>query len=122
MSLAKYTCACCGYRTLRRKPGNYDICHVCFWEDDPVQLLDPWYRVGANNVSLEAAQRSFLEIGVSEAQFKANVKGVLPRDVRDPTWRPVREEDRKWATTPAKLQRERPDGPWQWYYWQRNDD
>lgn len=31
----KYKCPCCGYYTFDEKPnGNYDICEVCFWEDN----------------------------------------------------------------------------------------
>lgn len=26
-------CLCCGYKTLSER-GNYDICPVCFWEDE----------------------------------------------------------------------------------------
>src|SRR5690348_15638322 len=95
---AKFTCPCCGYRTLGESPGNYEICHVCFWEDDPVQLLDPWFKVGANKVSLQEAQKNYAEVGASEPQFRANVKGVLPGDERDPLWRPVREADRQHVT------------------------
>src|SRR5579885_3179586 len=29
----KYSCPCCGYKTLDER-GGYDICPVCFWEDD----------------------------------------------------------------------------------------
>jgi hypothetical protein len=113
-----YTCACCGYRTLGRRPGNWDICHICFWEDDPVQLLDPWYRGGANNVSLQEAQQNYAKAGVSEQRFKSNVKGVLPGDVRDPSWRPLEESDRVNVRTPAQLAQENPRGPWKWYYWE----
>lgn len=28
-----YTCPCCGYPTLSER-GGYDICEICFWEDD----------------------------------------------------------------------------------------
>ena len=31
--LKKYKCLCCGYQTLDTR-GEYDICPVCFWEDD----------------------------------------------------------------------------------------
>ncbi len=49
----KYTCPCCGYRTLDEEPpGTYDICEICFWEDDPVQFVDPDYEGGANTPSL----------------------------------------------------------------------
>ncbi len=32
-TLHKYRCLCCGYQTLDTR-GEYDICPVCFWEDD----------------------------------------------------------------------------------------
>jgi hypothetical protein len=28
-----YRCPCCGYRTLGER-GGFEICEVCFWEDD----------------------------------------------------------------------------------------
>jgi Cysteine-rich CPCC len=28
-----YACPCCGFLTLDER-GGYDICPVCFWEDD----------------------------------------------------------------------------------------
>lgn len=31
--MKKYKCLCCGYKTLDTR-GEYDICPVCFWEDD----------------------------------------------------------------------------------------
>lgn len=31
--MKKYKCLCCGYRTLDTR-SEYDICPVCFWEDD----------------------------------------------------------------------------------------
>ncbi|WP_372448711.1 CPCC family cysteine-rich protein [Streptomyces musisoli] len=33
-----YPCPCCGHRVLGRMPGSYEICPVCFWEDDGVQF------------------------------------------------------------------------------------
>ncbi|MEH7657210.1 CPCC family cysteine-rich protein, partial [Bacillus velezensis] len=34
----KYTCPCCGYRTIEEEPpGTYEICNICYWEDDEVQ-------------------------------------------------------------------------------------
>lgn len=49
----KYKCPCCGFYTFEKRPnGNYDICPVCFWEDDPIQLKDQLYAGGANKISL----------------------------------------------------------------------
>src|SRR5262249_10761825 len=90
----RYTCPCWGYITLSEWPGSYGICHVCFWEDDPLQILDPWFEGGANRPSLVRAQATFVTCRAIEQRFRANVKGVLPGDVRDPQWRPVAEYDR----------------------------
>ncbi|MBN6888739.1 hypothetical protein JRF95_19980 [Cytobacillus horneckiae] len=31
----KYTCLCCGNKTLNEEPPDtYEICETCFWEDD----------------------------------------------------------------------------------------
>ena len=50
-SRLKYKCPCCGFYTFDSKlDGTYDICEVCFWEDDPIQLDDPDFEGGANNV------------------------------------------------------------------------
>ena len=49
--IGKYKCPCCGFYTFDEKPdGNYDICPVCFWEDDPIQSEDIEYEGGANRV------------------------------------------------------------------------
>ena len=37
--MKKYTCPCCGYQSLD-SDGDYDICEICFWEDDPYQKLN----------------------------------------------------------------------------------
>lgn len=89
-SVSYYACPCCGYKTLDREPpGTYDVCPVCFWEDDRIQYADPDYEGGANVVSLRQAQRSFLEIGVSELRFKENVRTPQSGEERDPSWRPL---------------------------------
>ncbi|MEU7342544.1 CPCC family cysteine-rich protein [Streptomyces bacillaris] len=33
----RYPCLSCGHRVLDTRPGSYEICPVCFWEDD-----GPW--------------------------------------------------------------------------------
>lgn len=89
-SMDKFPCSCCGYMTLKEKPpGTYEICPVCFWEDDVVQLSDPDFAGGANVVSLRQAQRNFLEIGVSDPRFKKNVRAPRPGEERSPEWRPL---------------------------------
>lgn len=56
----KYPCACCGYLTISEEmAGSFEICPICFWEDDAVQFDDPDYRGGANRESLNEARENF---------------------------------------------------------------
>ncbi|WP_442804931.1 CPCC family cysteine-rich protein [Streptomyces luteogriseus] len=49
-----YPCPCCGHRVLDAMPGSYEICPVCFREDDGVQFRWPTMADRANKVSLLA--------------------------------------------------------------------
>ena len=51
----KFACPCCGRKRLE-SPGNYEICDVCGWEDDPAQTQDPAFAGGANELSLQEAR------------------------------------------------------------------
>ena len=120
MQIDRYTCPCCGYRTFHGWPGSYEICHVCFWEDDPVQILDPWFRGGANRPSLVDAQENYVKLGAMEQRFLKNVRGVLSSDKRDDHWRRVTESDRQGVRTPAALSDEECRDLNVWYYWKRS--
>ena len=52
----KYICPCCGQAAFDEPPEKYDICPVCGFEYDPVQLADPDYAGGANRTSLRMAR------------------------------------------------------------------
>ena len=41
----------------REPPGSCDICPICFWEDDNVQLRWPDWAGGANTPALIESQR-----------------------------------------------------------------
>ena len=57
-------CPCCGYYTfLEADRGMFDICPVCFWEDDIEQEKDPNWAGGANQVSLIEARKNFIKYG-----------------------------------------------------------
>lgn len=71
----KYQCPCCGYYTLETQPDNtFQLCPVCYWEDDGIQLHDLDYTGGANRVSLNQARENFKNFGAIEEQFKALVR------------------------------------------------
>jgi hypothetical protein len=70
----RYPCVCCGYLTLSEPGGSYEICHVCFWEADPVQNHDPSFAGGANKVSLREARRNYQKFGASERRLLRHVR------------------------------------------------
>jgi hypothetical protein len=82
----RYPCLCCGFLTLDEKPpGTYNICPVCFWEDDDVQAWDPDFEGGANRVSLRQAQENFRSFGASEARVTSYVRGPRAEECPDPS-------------------------------------
>ena len=86
----KYTCPCCGYKSLDEKPpGTYGICPICFWEDDGIQFDDPDYEGGANVVSLRQAQKNFTEFGACEQRVLSYVRSPTEQDERDAEWKPL---------------------------------
>jgi hypothetical protein len=90
MNDLKFACPCCGYKTFREKPnGSYDICEVCFWEDDPIQLDEPDYDGGANRVSLKQGQKNFSEFGACEREMIKNVRQPNRDEQRDENWKPL---------------------------------
>ena len=61
-------CPCCGYRTIE-DPCGWDICRVCWWQDDGQDNEDANEPYGGANceLSLTEARINFLTIGISEA-------------------------------------------------------
>jgi hypothetical protein len=90
MNKALFTCPCCGYETLPEPAsGTYDICPICFWEDDGVQLADPDYEGGANRPSLRQAQKHFAEFGACDRAALTHVRKPTECDRKDLAWTPL---------------------------------
>jgi hypothetical protein len=71
----KFICPCCDFRTLDEPPsGTFNICPICFWEDDNVQYDDPDYTGGANQVSLNQARKNYQDFGASELRCQDHVR------------------------------------------------
>jgi len=78
---SKFSCSCCGYHTLETKADNtFQICPVCYWEDDGIQLHDIDYIGGANNVSLREAKMNFKKYGAIEKRFTEVVRPPLKEE------------------------------------------
>lgn len=71
----RYQCPCCRCFTLG-SPSSYDICPVCFWEDDGQD--DPHADVvwgGPNgSLSLAQARRNYAEIGATQERLRQYVR------------------------------------------------
>lgn len=66
-------CPCCGYPTLTELDA-YELCPVCFGEDDPHQSQDATFALVANGTSLIEAQRTYLRIGAMHPVFVKKVR------------------------------------------------
>lgn len=83
-----YACPCCGYKTFSEElNGTYEICEICFWEDDLIQLKNPDYKGGANRVSLREAQKNFVEFGACEIEMVKNVRKPKIHEERSDNWK-----------------------------------
>lgn len=63
-------CPCCGFRTLERR-GHYDICPVCFWEDDGSD--DVARYSSPNHMTLADGRRNVAEHGVYDRKHTSRV-------------------------------------------------
>jgi hypothetical protein len=74
-----YACPCCGYLTLEER-GGFEICEVCFWEDDGQDDPDADVVLGGPNgvLSLTQARQNFARIGASGPSWVDSVRP--PRD------------------------------------------
>lgn len=76
-----FPCPCCHYLTLSEEPsGTFEICPVCFWEDDNIQNDAPAYEGGANGISLNQARDNFRRFGAIKEKYINNVRRPLPEE------------------------------------------
>ena len=85
--MLKYQCPCCGYLIFDKRPGSYDICPICFWEDDLSQLRFAFTEGGANRVSLLEGQKNYQQQGVCELHLKQHVRLPLADERQEDGWR-----------------------------------
>lgn len=90
--MEKFVCPCCGCRTLDER-GVYDICPVCFWEDDAYLVVNngelKGVRVdndipdealldvpsGANNgLTLREGRKNYRKFGACDEKMKRHVR------------------------------------------------
>ncbi len=83
----KQQCPCCGYMTLDER-GRYDICAVCFWEDDCAaeQFDQPASERprGPNGVHLWQARLNYRAFGAAEENCIDSVRHPRSEELPDP--------------------------------------
>jgi hypothetical protein len=95
----QYPCPACGFLSFSEPPGSYEICDICGWEDDHVQLAHPRLRGGANSESLLEAQRELLKAIPIEVKESNGIR-------RDPDWRPLSEKETEIGESAPKTTKE----------------
>ncbi len=78
--MKKYKCPCCEFNTLDSAPGHFDICPVCYWQDDNIQRDDPNYKGGANSISLNEARQNYKKTGAMLLKYLKNVRPPLEEE------------------------------------------
>lgn len=73
-------CLICGYRTLHER-GGFEICLVCYWEDDG-EYDDPTEIAGGSNgdLSLTSARENFRRIGAVSVEMLQHVREPLSEE------------------------------------------
>ena len=77
-----FACPCCGYATLSESSA-WEICKICFWEDDgqdDPKANENWG--GPNKVSLYEGRKNFLAYGASDPKHKEHVRDINIDDER----------------------------------------
>ena len=67
-----YQCPCCDHFTIGA-PGQYDICLVCYREDDGLDVDEIDEHSGPNHLSLREGRRNFAQIGACDQKAVAHV-------------------------------------------------
>lgn len=71
----RFACPCCHHLTLDER-GGYEICPVCFWEDDGQDDHDAARVRGGPNgpLSLEQARRNYVSFGACDERSRPHVR------------------------------------------------
>ncbi|WP_458244866.1 CPCC family cysteine-rich protein [Streptomyces sp. MAI_2237] len=79
-----YRCPCCGFITLAER-GAFEICDVCYWEDDGQDEHDAHVVRGGPNhdLSLRQARRNFEALGACNAYCTQFVRAPRPEERPD---------------------------------------
>lgn len=80
----RHACPCCRHRTLDVR-GGFEICPVCYWEDDGQDEHDADVVRGGPNggLSLSVARANYAQLGACDEGSLRFVRAPLPAERRD---------------------------------------
>lgn len=79
VSEGRFQCPCCDYFTLGAR-GAFEVCPVCYWEDDGSDMESLDVVSGPNHITLRAARSNFERLGAAD---DASVPLVATAEERD---------------------------------------
>ncbi|MBX9844927.1 MAG: hypothetical protein K2Z80_24260 [Xanthobacteraceae bacterium] len=84
-----YRCPCCRSLTLHGR-GGFEMCPVCWWEDDGQDDHDAQVARGGPNgtISLAEARENYRRFGASEALYADRVRKPRPEETESPPLAP----------------------------------
>ena len=66
-------CDCCDFFTIPAGE-DYEICPICFWEQDAFGITEPDEPSGANHgLTLRKGRKNFIALGACHKRFKTHV-------------------------------------------------
>lgn len=71
-------CPCCDYFTLTSRK-QYEICKVCFWEDDGIDIDKLDKLSWPNHLTLREARSNFISFGASNIKY---INDVISKNKR----------------------------------------
>lgn len=82
----RYQCPCCDFFTLSSR-GGYEVCPVCYWEDDGQDMDRLDVVSGPNHITLRQGRANFERIGACDHAARSLVAPAealagLRREVR----------------------------------------
>ena len=84
MSIQRYPCDCCRHMTFAEtfadeRPSRYDICPVCFWEQDSIGLDDP--SAANHGLTLRQGQANYAKFGACEKTMVLHVRKPTQEEI-----------------------------------------
>ena len=75
-------CMCCAHLSIEEY-GTFEICPVCFWDDDNLQKKDPDRAGGTNALSLNQSRENYRIFGAVKEKFIKKVRPPRQEEIHE---------------------------------------